>query len=82
MINTRLELSACANASIISPGFAFAYIRELPVSCSGSFIELISRVVHDILRILATAYAICDLPVPAGPISSIPYAGSVCVRFI
>ena len=67
MINTRFDSPAISNASIMIPDFAFEYILELPVSCSGSLIELISSVVHGSLSILATAYAICDLPVPAGP---------------
>ena len=77
IINTRFDSPAISNASIIMPDFAFEYILELPVSCSGSLIELMSSVVHGSLSILATAYAICDLPVPAGPTSNIPYAGSV-----
>ena len=82
IINTRFDSPAIENASIIIPGFAFEYIRELPVNCSGSLIELISSVVHGSLNILATAYAICDFPVPAGPTNKSPYAGSVCVRLI
>ena len=55
MMNTRLDSPAAANASIIIPGFALAYTRELPVSCSGSLMELISRVVHGSFRIRAIA---------------------------
>ena len=72
MINTRFHSPAFENASIMIPGFAFEYILELPVSCSASFMELISSVVHGSFKIRATAYAICDFPVPAGPQSSSP----------
>ena len=82
IMKTRLDSPAILNASIIIPGFALEYILELPVSCSASLIELMSRVVHGSLRILAIRYAICDLPVPAGPTRRIPYAGRVCVRLI
>ena len=82
IMNTRFDSPAMENASIMMPGFAFAYILELPVSCSGSLIELISRVVHGSFKILATAYAICDFPVPAGPTNNNPYAGNVWVRLI
>ena len=54
MMNTRLDSPAMLNDSIIIPGLALEYILELPVSCSASLIELISRVVQGILRILAT----------------------------
>ena len=77
IMNTRLDSPAILNASMIIPGLALEYILELPVSCSASLMELISRVVHGSLSILATRYAIWDLPVPAGPARSIPYAGRV-----
>ena len=54
-INMEVYSNHNKNASMMIPGFAFAYTRELPVSCSGSLMELMSRVVHGSFKILATA---------------------------